>query len=229
MTFGARVVNQSGFTQIDQDYPTFAVSQTGTLNFSGGSGGSQVTLSYSDTGSAPIIFVKWSSQDYSINCKRVRRDSAVFFLLRNDGAPGVAAQVPYMLCTPNVSPSGPSAGDQGLVVRTASGATAFDSRVPSARVAQVITTSPIGLRTGWPSDITFNRPVANRWICISSLYGIRAVDSNGFISAVFGVACASVSQTQVRLRLLPVEIIPGSFWIETFKDRPSVLLDILNP
>lgn len=209
MSYGFSAQNQSGYVQIDQDYSNYTVVTTGTLSVAGSEAGSAV--SFTDRGSAPLVFAKTASNVY-VALKDVTNTSATFQTYDTAGN-YAAATISYMLCWPASTGSAPTG--HGLCIYTPSGSVAFDSSRNYPRVVNVLTAG--ALTPASPeASIGFSPARSNPWICLSALYGIRAADTDytqfsWFLHA--GVRPESTTSLRVKLLIhhsLPQWPIAGS-------------------
>lgn len=218
MSFGARVLNQSGFLQIDQDYSNYVVAQAGTVSVSRGVA---TTLSYPNDGALPILFVKYFSTTGYILCPEVGLSSALLTLTEDAGP----ANIPYILCR-SAAVISPPTDPFGFVVKNSAGQATFDSRLTYPRIAEIVSTPQI-TQTSGVATVTFSNPRTDRWLCISQTTGVRGFAFVGSPQGrLLGLAIAAINETQVRVALRftgigpPVTLVAG---------RPATLLDIRNP
>lgn len=132
MSYGIRVVNSSGFVQIDPDYSNYAVLVQGAASGSG-----TVHVDFPAQSKPPLVFAKFAATDRWLALTQLTNSRATFFIYPNAGYnTGVSGSFSYAICTPFEDISLPN--DQfGFRVLGPSARAVFDSRVSVPTVESV--------------------------------------------------------------------------------------------
>lgn len=132
MAYGFRVFNSSGFIQVDENFATYAVYQSGSVSV--GAGG-VVDVPLSDLGTTPLIFLR---VNHSSNGIAMAGYASSTFRLWGPSVNAGATTVDWYTVVPTNYVS--ASGNYGLRVFNASGVPVFDSRRSYPRIRQVIQT-----------------------------------------------------------------------------------------
>lgn len=171
MTYGIYIENQSGFTQIDENYENLLVVESGTLS----SSQNTLTVSASITNDF-IVFVRPSSpvttSQYNIACDNNKDDDHVFSVTCWQGSnlvPFYKRPCDYAICVKASEFAEPTSG-YGLNVYKADGNIRWSSeysqfRLQAARFSEV-TATDIGTAPDWYTTLD-----ENIW-CLGGAYGI---------------------------------------------------------
>lgn len=216
MSYGFRLFNSAGYTQIDQDWANWAVVAKGSFTYRGGTA-AQVGIP--DYGVTPMVFVK-NNTGYFVGLTRVdlvsQGESGNFAYFTLMFAP-VGVVVEYMLAIPSnllAAPYNPS----GLQVYRANGSTAFNSQFETPRISAIYSGS-LPSRLNATTYFNFYPAHSNPWLLVSSLTGTDSIAVEG--TTGYEVSCGIRLYNSNTIQIMLAQPFPNTYPY-TYSQYPDV-------
>jgi hypothetical protein len=206
MSYGFRLLNSAGYTQIDQDWSNWAVVSKGSFTFSGGT---YAQVGIPDYGVIPMVFMK-NNTGYFVGLSRIdlvsKGNGANFAYFELMGAPA-GAVVEYMLAIPSnliAAPYNPS----GLKVYRADGSIAFSSQVETPRISAIYSGS-LPSRLNATAYFNFYPAHSNPWLLVSPFTGTYSIALEG--TTGYPVSCGIRLYNSNTVQIMLAQPFPNSY------------------
>lgn len=142
MGYGLTILNESLFTQIDQDYKSLEIVQSGTVSLSAAvSGVSQGydspfhgALDLTGFSTPPLVFIKWGSSSSYVCISKLTNTRITFLGCNANSTAFSGGTLSYMLAMPSGSDT---LNNFGLKIQNSSGETVFTSNKKYTRVVSL--------------------------------------------------------------------------------------------
>ena len=179
MSYGIRILNSSGFVQIDPDYSNYAVLVRGTA-----SGNGYVYIDFPAQPKPPLVFAKFAATDRWLALTNLTNSRATFYICDNNGYAGASGSFSYAICVPFENISLPN--DQfGFKVFNQNGRVVFDSRVAMPTIESVHHFDLYDYQVIKTASVTVADYGDVRWILANGIGSVRGLYNPGTPQSYF--------------------------------------------
>jgi hypothetical protein len=190
MSYGFKLLNSSGKLIANSEDFNYGLVAEGTATSTGG----WVTISYSDTGEIPMVFIKFASITESlaryIAVQAISSTQVAFGIFNTSSGNGrlshITGSVDYRIYKTFKSLGDVSGDPWGIKIFNASGEKTFDSRYKIPLVTNQVVLPAVGAPSNnsipYSSVILPGGIAAPLWVSVNSVAGHKGFQYNGFLS-----------------------------------------------